>query len=335
MEIKENLTTKEMKILVNSILKEESEKENIEISSNPVTIIEWYNSKFFKKKMKIADISTKINLITSPLYCKGITFEGGKTIFIYLNGIKKAKKIPNTNPLITLLTNIYHEFEHTRQNNLAKFTKTEVKQQEIDDNKILLDIPIPFEYVAINIFERIIINEDNNFYNKHHNEFLMEIDASLYCYIKTKEFLQKHNKQIYEKYKYIINSNIIENEKNYENYDFNLIFEKFHQIYQNNTDYHHIVLDIIYEKNSTKFNSITDITNSPYLDKKTAYHIITSRPFLKQLDFDNLDNNELKTLIDALKYISLPKEELLKIPINILEHLEKPDQKRKIHKRHN
>lgn len=43
MEIKENLTTKEMKILVNSILKEESEKENIEISSNPVTIIEWYN----------------------------------------------------------------------------------------------------------------------------------------------------------------------------------------------------------------------------------------------------------------------------------------------------
>ena len=33
--------------------------------------------------------------------------------------------------------------------------------------------------------------------------------------------------------------------------------------------------------------------------------------------------------------ISLPKEELLKIPINILEHLEKPDQKRKIHKRHN
>ena len=35
MEIKKNLTTKEMKILVNSILKEESEKENIEISSNP------------------------------------------------------------------------------------------------------------------------------------------------------------------------------------------------------------------------------------------------------------------------------------------------------------
>ena len=335
MEIKENLTTKEMKLLVNSILKEESEKENIEISSNPITIIEWYNSKFFKKKMKIANISTKINLITSPLYCKGITFEGGKTIFIYLNNIKKAKKIPHTNQLITLLTNIYHEFEHTRQIKLAKFTKTEVKQQEIDNSKILLDIPIPFEYVAINIFERIIINEDNNFYNNHHDEFLMEIDASLYCYIKTKEFLQKHNKQIYEKYKYIINSNIIENEKKYEDYDFNLIFEKFNQIYQNNTTYHHIVLDIIYEKNSTKFNSITDITNSPYLNKKTVYHIITSRPFLKQLDFDNLDNNELKTLIDALKYISLPKEELLKIPINLLAHLEKINQKRKIHKRHN
>lgn len=44
MEIKENLSTKEMKLLINSIIKEESKKENIEISSNPVTIIEWYNS---------------------------------------------------------------------------------------------------------------------------------------------------------------------------------------------------------------------------------------------------------------------------------------------------
>ena len=60
--------------------------------------------------MKIADISTKIDLITSPLYALGKSFERGITIFIYLNSIKKAKKIPNTNPLITLLTNIYHEF---------------------------------------------------------------------------------------------------------------------------------------------------------------------------------------------------------------------------------
>lgn len=170
MEIKENLTTKEMKILVNSILKEESEKENIEISSNPVTIIEWYNSKFFKKKMKIADISTKINLITSPLYCKGITFEGGKTIFIYLNSIKKAKKIPNINPLITLLTTIYHEFEHTRQNNLAKFTKAEVKQQEINGNKVfLLNTAIPFEHIVINILEHLEKTDQKRKIHKRHN----------------------------------------------------------------------------------------------------------------------------------------------------------------------
>ena len=325
MEIKENLTTKEMKILVNSILKEESEKENIEISSNPVTIVEWYNSKFFKENIKLVNNYTKLLLIKMPLNTIGVTFDDKNTIFIYLNQIKKGKKIPTNKQLIFILHIIYHEFEHIRQNKLKKFSKTELTST----------LPLPFEHIVITIFESIIKKNDYNFYVHNHDEFLTEIDANLYSYIKTKEFLQKNNKELYEKHKNTLDLGIKNEENNLKNYDFNLIFEKFHQIYQNNTDYHHIVLDILYEKNSTKFNSITDITNSPYLDKKTVYHILTSRSFLRQLDFDNLDNNELKTLIDALKYISLPKEELLKIPINILEHLEKPDQKRKIHKRHN
>ena len=95
MEIKENLTTKEMKILVNSILKEESEKENIEISSNPVTIVEWYNSKFFKENIKLVNNYTKLLLIKMPLNTIGVTFDDKNTIFIYLNQIKKGKK-PNT-----------------------------------------------------------------------------------------------------------------------------------------------------------------------------------------------------------------------------------------------
>ena len=326
MEIKENLTTKEMKILVNSILKEESEKENIEISSNPITIVEWYNSKFFKENIKLVNNYTKLLLIKMPLNTIGVTFDDKNTIFIYLNQIKKGKKIPTNKQLIFILHIIYHEFEHIRQNKLKKFSKTELTST----------LPLPFEHIVITIFESIIKKNDYNFYVHNHDEFLTEIDANLYSYIKTKEFLQKNNKELYEKHKNTLDLGIKNEENNLKNYDFNLIFEKFHQIYQTSyTNYISPILNIIYKRNSPEFNSITDITNSPYLDKKTAYHIITSRPFLKQLDFDNLDNNELKTLIDALKYISLPKEELLKIPINILEHLEKPDQKRKIHKRHN
>lgn len=358
MELQKKLTVKDMKEIVNQIITTEEIKENITIQKNPITFIEWLQHDSFKKKIKLYKGINKLTLIKQPFDIFGIYEEDERELFIYLNKFKKIKKLNNNNLIISLLAVTYHEFGHAIQYEKHKFAT---------DKKIDQKFYISF-FSFIQQLEDLIIDKDKFFYEiSYCGKFLLEIDANLYAFTKIKELLQVNNPKLYEEYKELIEEKITEYTYEFDNFDFNFIFEKSYEIYKTNICQYQNkikIFQLIFNDNSSEFKSITNIINdgtNSFVDKKIIYSIITSKLFLKQLDFSNLEDEEITVLIEALKYMPIKKREvsnntkinylklkdyfknligvqeneslinekyLIENPINLLAHLEELQQKR-------
>ena len=104
------------------------------------------------------------------------------------------------------------------------------------------------------------------------------------------------------------------------------------------------MMDIFFEKNTTKFKSITEICqNEKYdiLDREMFCHVLTSKPFLKQLKIEELTEQEKNLMIEVINYSKIEEEkkkqyneQVLKKEIlnekNVLEAIQKNERKLKL-----
>lgn len=282
------------RIIVKNIINEEAKKENIKVNPHAVTITEYYKSDHFKKELKLQKGINKFKCFMKFFLLTG--FNKDDEIYIFL-------KLIRLNPigLIKLLQTSFHELEHSRQ--------IQYKYARADYSQNINKIFIPFETTVINILEVQIAYHDYNFYEKYHDYFLQEIDANLYGYLKLKEYLEinkQHNdikKGIDKHLLEYIDSKINLYNKKYDNYNFDLMFAKYHQLHNINPNSDSPLDDLIYENGTSNFKRILDIiiVGMYIFDKKTLYSIITSNSYLQELDFSKLTNDEITILIDALK----------------------------------
>jgi hypothetical protein len=297
-----DLSIKRMQAIVESVIYDEAKQENLEVSTNAMTLVEYYKSDFFKNSIKLYKGINKFEAIETPFKSKGIN--SYDEIFVFLNHFNEIIKIGNNfYVLIELLKTSFHELAHSRQrkNRYVKKSSNE---------------GVPFETTVMIIFENEILNYNYNFYKTHHDRFLMEIDANLYGYIKTKEFIidisgeyNRQNKLIngketFDEYLEYIDDKIEFWSDRYDDYNFDLIFKKYHQIHKKNSNCKWAIDRLIYEENSSNFKRISDIVDSKdnVFDKKTIYSIITSNTYLEQLDFNKLTERDAIILVEALKY---------------------------------
>ena len=94
------------------------------------------------------------------------------------------------------------------------------------------------------------------------------------------------------------------------------MFEEFYKIYKRKVIKHEgkinnnlplaTFIDIFFEKDTAIFKSIKDICrnkNFDTLDKEMFCRVLTSRPFIEQLNFKELTRDEISFMIEIIKYI--------------------------------
>ncbi|MCI8778922.1 MAG: hypothetical protein HFI86_08220 [Bacilli bacterium] len=297
---------KAMKKIANEIIsKELANYPNMKVYLFPVTNLEYYTS-YVKQFIKFCiDNNFYIN-INAFSYLIKIPFSGaiwGNSKIFDLQANSKANyiificicmnKIKKTRlPHVELLRVCYHEARH-------------IIQQTFDDNS--------YSSFLINV-EGILLNNDNDDYNKNHNNYSFEIGANLYSTFKTEEAIKNLKKVETNK-----NANIYKLEKDYIEdlgntykldymlYDavgqmnkvFDIVNEKKLKINDE------IPIFNIFMKDDNSFKSIEDMIKNPnfdVLDKRIVYTVLSSNSFLKSIEIEKLSDEELDTLNEALQY---------------------------------
>lgn len=304
------LSTKEMnamKKIANEIIsKELANYPNMKVYLFPVTNLEYYTSyvkqfiKFYIDNKLNLDKNEFLNLIKKPFDneiigsskffdCREENSKNEFIIFIciLMNKIKKAKL-----PHIELLRVCYHEARH-------------IIQQTFDSNS--------YSKFLGNI-EELLSNNDNDDYNKNHDNYSSEIGANLYEIFKVEEYIKQLEKLENKK-----NSNIYTLEKYYiedlEN-AYKLDYMLFDAVGQMNKAFDivnkkklkindEIPIFNIFANDDNSFKSINDIIKNPdfkNVDKRIVYTVLSSNSFLKSIDMEKLSNEELDTLDESLQY---------------------------------
>lgn len=309
--MQEKYTIENIKNIFNNIIEEEQKENNIIINGNIFTLIEYYKSEIFKKRIHLCNPQTLILEIIEPIRSRGWYNQEEKQIVVLVDTVYGLKKTIYLEDIAHILTNIYHEIRHRYQ------------EQKLQDAK-------QYNNFIMSI-EKIIIKHDEKYYLKNHNKFLSEIDAEQYAYDKTTKYL-KEKTTIYNKNKpYLDKFNDIL-KRNIYSYDPRIIFERFNYILQehikmknepnaleetikeiiknkNIEEYNTIkkVLTIIYNSNGT-YKSIQEIiNNSKEIDQNIIKLVISSESFIKNLDITTITEEEKKYLLDILKEIYINK----------------------------
>lgn len=295
------LKTEELKQIIEEITEEEQKEVFPEkLKVHPIFLHEYYKIDKVKTRWKLVDFKEKISIIRNSLRTLGLNFKNDNEIYIILTILFKEtikKRIDTKNPhqLVELITTVYHEIGHSRQR-----IKTENYSY--------------YEQMLINPIEDYIKNNNGAHYGKNHDDYLSEIDADIYGITKSEQFLKQNN--LYEEEKDYIKGLKAEYYLRKKNYDFDEIFEEFYKIYKskaikqrgkiNNNLPLETFIDIFFEKDTANFKSIIDICrnkNFDTLDKEMFCRVLTSRPFIEQLNFKEITREEISFMIEIIKYI--------------------------------
>lgn len=287
--IEEKITIKNMRNLSQYLIEQEKTKERIDVKINPITIIEWYKSDSFKNTFKLQSWNSKFDSLITPLGSNlGENNRDEKTIYLFLNNFKILKLLNPKHTIVDFIHTTYHELRHSYQ------------QQYIKNYNNLESFSIAF-------LNNFIIEHSPTHYDIYYSQYFDEIDANLYAIKKTEQFL-KNYPSIYLKHQKYIDKLKEKYQYNYENYNFQLFFDKFHNIYKQDPktfQNHHIISNVFYKENSSEFKTITEILSNKNFDffKGNLFSsIITSKSFLDQLDLSSLTTTETNIMTEALTY---------------------------------
>lgn len=287
--LNEKLNTKNMRTLAKYLIEKEKKIDNIQVNINPITIIEWYKTDIFQNRLKLQSWSNKFNAIITPFDgTLGENYESSKKIYLFLNNFTILKLLSPKHILIEFILTTYHELAHSYQKqHLKKYTNLEI--------------------FSIAFLTNFIIEQSPTHYDIYHDQYFDEIDANFYAIKKTEEFL-KNYPNIYLKHQQYIKQLRAKYEYKYLNYNFQLFFDKFHNIYKKNPEEfqsEHIITQVFYKENSSEFKPINEIIaneNFNFFSKELTNSILSSKSFLEQLNFATLEANEKDILISALTY---------------------------------
>ena len=301
--MKEQYKIEDLKRILKEIIIEEEKEHNINIEGYLLTISEYYKSSILKDKLKLFPQKESILYLTAPLKFGGWYDIKDKRIIILINSLYEKFDILTPDSFFHIIRKIYHEIRHVYQ------------------NEKMNDISKYQEFYTF--LEKILIKHDSLYYRLKHDFFLTEIDADTYSIEKTEKYLKEKNNGYYEE-----NINDIDSFKRYLSHRNNIyneeeIFEKFNFILQgkikknkksSNEPLNKTIKELEYSSYNIKdtlaifynqdgsFKTIKEIINNQNkVDNKIINTIITSISFIKSININNLGNEEIKYLIQALE----------------------------------
>lgn len=281
------LTIEEMKRISSEIIEEEMRKNNVKINIFPVTFVEYNKNYVFNKKHNLVKTARDA---TKPLTSIGFNDHKGNVV-IFLNNINKSKKIESK--IFRLAEVCYHEARHSMQE----------KFDEYSYDGFLNDI------------ERFLRN--NIDYDLYHDKYSFEIGAHLYGITKAKEYLQTKYPNLYEKEK----DEIERKEKRYY-YDYIMYdavdtidrliekikkdMKKYNFTRIGNLENISPIIEI-FLNDTLNFKNLTEIIKNDKfktLDKRIIYAFLSTKSFLENINLEELKNEELTLITEALQYTS-------------------------------
>ena len=304
--MKNKLSYKEMKKIVREIYEEEKEKYDLDVNVCPITIIEYYSSDIFTKTLKI----TKDPLITAtiPFFAGGYNDTSKENIIVvFLSHIKKIKKLEKK--IFTLAEFCYHELRHQEQKQFDKFS---------------------YEGFFGNI-DAVLAWDSTLDYLIEHSKYSFEIGAYRYSIQKAKEYLKKNYPELYEQEKEYIEEYEKKYDFYYKTYDaaetIDRLIKALHrkkkyieknQGTEKTENYEKNVLPIlmIFFNDDLTPKKISDIINNQEfnkLDRKIIYAFLSSKTFLENICYEELNEEELILLEEALKYTNTIYQEQMKL----------------------
>lgn len=283
----QNLSKKELKNISEQVILQKSIEEGIDITSiESLTFVQYFKSDFFKKRFVLCKSFQKLNCLTTPLTCSGLNYSDN--IIIFIDNFSKLIYL-GSHQLVDLLRISYHELAHSHQE--QKHYRYSI-----------------FESFNNDYLTKFIRKYNPNHYQRYHDDYLMERSADLFGINCTQVFLKQYP-NLYQREKKYIERTKLQYEYHYQNFDFHFFWEEFYKIYQQNPElyqYENYVSVAFFKENSTLYRRIQNIKASGDLDwigKELCFSIFTSPSFLKQLDFNNLEIDELETMIEAFEYM--------------------------------
>lgn len=233
-----------------------------------------------------------------------------KDIISEIRYSKIAIGYSTTNKIKILLKNLkkYNKNKNQYLWNLVNTTYHEIKHILIDIEEYSNPSCIEYYYLTIeNLLRRL-----TDCYPKYHDEFYEEIMANRYALKKTISFLEEYSKETIEELTKYIKAFTINQKIYYTNYDIEhflnyidfLIKEKgtIKDISKNTYPYY--IVHVLYQKN-TKFKSLEELSKELYwLDfpLEIKYLIISSRPYLDDIDYNTLPKEDLEFILKAINY---------------------------------
>lgn len=280
-----------------SIVEKEIINENMEISINPITLVEFYNTDIFKQQTKLKRTQEKLYLRKVA----GLFSHQNQKIYIFTDNLEKKHNIDIEYKFPLVLYVLYHELRHQMQYSNKVFTQYE---------KFISQI------------EEFFINLNPTDYKLNHSGYFREIDANLYAYNKVLKYIKEKHPPIYHKAKHFLETKwITESKYYYINYDSQQLFDKLYKFCKSR-NYAIILLNI--EKldifidhfnNFRPLNKIIKLSKKENISKDILLTVLGSKAYLKQLNISKLNMEEKLFILDIIN--KLIEKENIRLNENI------------------
>lgn len=267
---------------VKEIIKKESaeliSKEDLDVNFMVFTEDEYLASDYYQELVKKYSKKEADDFVNT-----GACIVGKSDVIVFIKQSNKVEFDYSGKDITLLLWKFFHEIRHVMQK----------------DYKYNNDI---IEYMLC-VFCDVLNNYARNFYYEKYDDLFIEVDANVYGLNKTIEVLEK-----YPNIKNDSNKLLMKTKKLwdiiYQTYDYNVVFNEFFDVVRkdNRLGYSFLLSN---DDEVKKFHKSTIICDK-FKEKnkpESAYKILASDVYLKNLDYSSLTSEEVKIMLDAVERI--------------------------------
>lgn len=188
------------KEIISTIMKSEIEQNNLNISSYCFGRINFFNTSYFKKKLKSSNPYKIIQLISLPLF-NGVFRPKSKELIVFYNDVSTPLF---NDSIIRFLKTTYHELYHALDDTIDKAKNISYENFANQCDRFIIS------HSPIEMLKYVMTPQG-------HDSFMFEILANLYAIDKTEEYIKNNNIQCSDN----------------EITKFNKLKNKYHTQYQN------------------------------------------------------------------------------------------------------
>lgn len=272
------------------------EKHKGKVKLFPLTILEWYKSDILKRQICLNNSRINISERYKSVQAAGTYFQSQKSIAIFfqrseISSLLEYTRFTLKELILYYIVVLFHELEHHYQYDYRYITR---KTTEINLFDFTYDI------------EHLVMGNNWEHYQAHHDEYWIEIDANLYSVNRTHTFLKSKGLMTKK-----IEKNLQKHKNKYlfalNNYDIHDFLHELHKIVREGSKVdinNYWYLWLLYENNG-QFNSIDDIiycANKLEIDEEVLKYFLSSKDFLESLDFNSLSKENKQVIISAIEY---------------------------------